>query len=307
MHVYQVRFGRPSIAGAALAAAIVLMSAPTHAEPIVGLIEGNRLISFDSATPGSAGAPVTVTGLGTGQTLLGIDLRPTTGMIYGLTSNGSIYTLNAGTGSATFVTAITGATLNGTTFGVDFNPVPDLAGLASFRITSDAGQNLRVNVNPGASLGLAAVDGMLNGAATGLSASAYENNDIDSSTGTTLYGISGGTVFEQSPANAGTLIVTGSMGFTTGAFTGLDVSSTGASFASLTAPNALSSSFYSIDLDNGPATLIGSFGFFGGAGSRVIDITAVTAPIPEPETYALMLMGLVGVSWVARRRRAVTN
>jgi hypothetical protein len=29
----------------------------------------------------------------------------------------------------------------------------------------------------------------------------------------------------------------------------------------------------------------------------------VTGPIPEPQTYALMLAGLLGVGWVARRRR----
>jgi len=28
-----------------------------------------------------------------------------------------------------------------------------------------------------------------------------------------------------------------------------------------------------------------------------------TAPIPEPETYALLLAGLGAVGWVARRRR----
>lgn len=298
------KFNRAVLAGTAVAAAAFALSAPAQAEQIVGLIEGNRLIRFDSATPGTTSAPVAVTGLGAGQTLVGIDLRPTTGLIYGLASNGAIYTLNATTGAATLVTTISGAVLNGSTFGVDFNPVPDLAGLASFRITSDTGQNLRVNVNPGASLGVAAVDSMLNGAGTSLSASAYDNNDINPATGTTLYGIFGNTIFKQNPANAGTLIEPRSLGVTTGAFTGFDVSASGASFASLTAPDALTSSFYSINLVTGPASLIGAFAAFGGVGSRVVDITAAMAPIPEPETYALMLVGLAGVAFVARRRRA---
>ena len=35
------------------------------------------------------------------------------------------------------------------------------------------------------------------------------------------------------------------------------------------------------------------------------DIAGYTAPIPEPETYALMLAGLGVVAWVSRKRRAL--
>lgn len=34
-----------------------------------------------------------------------------------------------------------------------------------------------------------------------------------------------------------------------------------------------------------------------------VNISPITAPVPEPETYALMLAGLGLVGWVARRRR----
>jgi hypothetical protein len=36
----------------------------------------------------------------------------------------------------------------------------------------------------------------------------------------------------------------------------------------------------------------------------VAAINSVTAPVPEPETYALMLLGLAGVATAARRRQA---
>lgn len=34
-----------------------------------------------------------------------------------------------------------------------------------------------------------------------------------------------------------------------------------------------------------------------------VNVGSITAPVPEPETYALMLAGLGMVAWVARRRR----
>jgi hypothetical protein len=44
--------------------------------------------------------------------------------------------------------------------------------------------------------------------------------------------------------------------------------------------------------------------WFAGA-VRIDDVNlAVAAPIPEPGTYALMLLGLAGIGAVARRRRA---
>ncbi len=64
--------------------------------------------------------------------------------------------------------------LSGTTFGVDFNPAAD-----RLRIVSDAGQNLRHNVNPN---GVTLADGTLNYTAgtpaSGIVAAAYTNNDL---------------------------------------------------------------------------------------------------------------------------------
>ena len=55
----------------------------------------------------------------------------------------------------------------------------------------------------------------------------------------------------------------------------------------------------SFDSDN---LFINFAGFSYTAGTQlVLDITA-TAPVPEPETHALMLLGLGAVGWAARRR-----
>lgn len=43
-------------------------------------------------------------------------------------------------------------------------------------------------------------------------------------------------------------------------------------------------------------------GYWGGAYSGALSVSPATAPVPEPETYALMLAGLGLVAWISRRR-----
>lgn len=279
--------------------ALLGVAGAASAEQIIGLTTGNALVSFDSATPGTSSAAVGITGLAAGESILGIDLRPATGTIFGLSSAGNLYTLNAGSGSATFVASLKAdpadatnpyTALSGSAFGVDFNPVVD-----RLRIVSSTGQNLRVNVANGNTT----TDGTLNGATTNAVAAAYTNNDNDpATTTTTLFDISGATdtLYIQAPPNDGTLAAVGSgLGVNTTDVAGFDISgSTGAAFASLTNANG-ASSLYSINLASGGATLIGA------TSTSLRDMT-VAAPIPEPETYALMLVGLAAVGFAARRR-----
>lgn len=293
---------RNSLVRVAVSAALVASMAPAQAELMIGLTT-NALVFFDSATPGSASAPILITGLAAGSTLIGFDVRPTTGVPYAVANDGTIYALNGATGAATMVGVLAGGIPGGSGVGIDFNPVPDLAGAASLRITTTA-SNLRFNVNPG-SIGTT-VDGNINGATTFLDGLAYTNNDRDPATGTMLFGIGGGNLYQVTTPNAGTTVLIGALGFASSiGATGFDVSGlTGASYASLTNPASGLSSFYTINLATGAATLVGGFG--AGVG-LVRDITAFAqAPvvaIPEPETYAMMLLGLAGIGWAARRRR----
>ena len=102
---------------------------------------GNDLARFDSGATGVV-TSVPVSGLQGGETLVGIDVRPANQLLYGLGSSSRLYTINPLTGVATQVGAAGAFTLNGTSFGVDFNPVPD-----RLRVISNTGQNLRLDPN----------------------------------------------------------------------------------------------------------------------------------------------------------------
>ena len=87
----------------------------------------------------------TITGLADGESLIGVDFRPSNGLLYGVgrigadpASLGQLYTIDVDSGLATAVGSRL-IPLNGNGLGVDFNPVPDL-----LRIVSDLGQNIRV-------------------------------------------------------------------------------------------------------------------------------------------------------------------
>src|SRR6187200_3326252 len=139
-----------------------------RAELMTGVTTTNVLEAFDSATPGTIIVAVGVTGLQTGETLLGIDFRPANFALYGLGSTSRLYTINTTTGAATQVGSAGAFTLSGTAFGFDFNPTVD-----RIRVVGNTGQNLRLNPNDGT---LAATDTSLNGAATGAVGAAYLYN-----------------------------------------------------------------------------------------------------------------------------------
>jgi hypothetical protein len=286
----------------------LLAAAPAHAVALLGLTTNNALSSFDSAAPANGSTLVGITGLeGTGQRIVGIDLRPTTGIVYGISSDSKLYTLNAVTGVASKVADLSMA-LSGTAFGIDFNPVADLAGAASLRITSDNGTNFAVNVNSGAAGTVAAQTALtFGGASIGATAAAYSNNDVDPATGTTLYYLdtaSDGLYQTAAPAG-GVLTKVGNLGLNASAVNGFDIGSFGnLAFAALSVEGASSTALYSINLATGAATSLGAFGIAGSiVGAPQLAGLTVSA-IPEPQTYALMLAGLAAVGVVARRRTA---
>ncbi|HKC84598.1 MAG TPA: DUF4394 domain-containing protein [Blastocatellia bacterium] len=272
-------------------------NAQQTAGPIVyALTANNNLISFSATEPGTILNTVAITGLGQSETLVGIDFRPRNKQLYGVSSASRIYTINISTGAAAAVgTAAFTPALNGTAFGVDFNPVPD-----RFRVTSDADQNLRLNQNDGT---VAATDTTLTYPTGDANAGANPNlvgvgytNDFDGATSTTLYGIDsnldilvrqGSVGGAPDSPNNGRLTTIGPLGVNTTDQVGFDITAPNdMAFASLTPMGASSSSLYSINLNTGAATLIGVIG--GGALIRDIAIPITFIPSAQQAGFAVV-------------------
>lgn len=268
-----------------------------HALAVYGLTNSNSLVRFDSSTPGVISSTLAITGLNSGTSLLGIDFRPANGQLFGLSSDSRLYTIDTTTAAATLVGSAGAFVINGTSFGFDFNPVVD-----RIRVVSNADQNLRLNPN-GA---LAATDTPLSFAPGDVNANANPNvvgaaytNSFAGATTTTLYGIDSalGILVTQNPPNSGILNTIGSLGVSTSDNVGFDIFFFGnQAFASLTSVGGLSS-FYSINLATGAASLIGGIG----RGLLITDIAIVQ--VPEPATGALLALGLLGIALRVKRKR----
>ena len=199
-----------------LAVATACLAVPavgSAAERLVAVDEANRLVVFSSDTP-RAITRVRVTGLGAGERLLGLDVRPANGQLVAVSSSSRLYALDAGTGAATAIgQAPFSPAVSGGAFGFDFNPTVD-----RIRLTSDGRQNLRLHPDTGA---VAAVDGMLaygtsdagNGSVPQVVASAYTNS-VRGATTTQLYDIdvARDVLVLQNPPNNGTLVTVGPLG-----------------------------------------------------------------------------------------------
>ena len=232
---------------------------------VVGLTADQRLVCFDEEVPAFARDIGAITNLSGDTRIVGIDFRPATGDLYGLGNAGGIYTINVQTGEATFKAQL-GVALDGTNFDVDFNPTVD-----RLRIISDNGQNLRANVENGATtedldLVYPAPPPTPPTPGLGVTGAAYTNNDLDSTTATTLFDIDTmmDQVVIQSPPNNGSLAATGKLGIDVSGDVGFDIYSVIRAgktqdvrgFAALTTDRAR---FYRVNLLTGRVSYRGTF------------------------------------------------
>lgn len=269
---------------------LLLLPAVMCAAPIYLTNSQNQLLVIDSATPGTVGTPVAITGLQTGENVLGIDFRPANQQLYALGSSSRLYVINTSTGAATAVGSAGIFTLSGTSFGFDFNPTVD-----RIRVVSNTGQNLRLNPNDGT---ITATDSALNPGSPSIVAAAYTNSFSGAAT-TSLYGIDSATgqLYLQNPPNAGTLVPVGSLGVSTSSLAGFDIGFPGnIGYAALGSVGG-ASSLYTINLTTGAATLVGSIG----TGQSITGLAVQV--VPEPATFGFVGAGLAGAAVLRRYLR----
>jgi hypothetical protein len=285
---------RKSFVGAVFVG-VFSLAAQSQAHIFYGVTPGENLVTFDSTTPGVFNSFVSISGLQSGESLVGLDFRPNGGTLYAIGSTSRMYTINTMTGAATQVGIAGSFALNGSRFGVDFNPVPD-----RLRVTSNLDQNLRLNPSNGA---LGAIDGSLAyavgdtnfGTNPNVVASAYTNSFMGAAS-TTLYDIDSNLdiLVTQNPPNNGVLNTVGALGVDFSEVSDMDIYFDGQNYA-FASTNIVGgpSSFYSLNLQTGAATLVGQF-------SGTVNLIAAQ-PVPEPATMLALGAGALAL---LRRRKA---
>lgn len=245
---------------------------------VVGLTDDQRVVRFKADNPGKAQNAAHVSGLNGDAALIGIDYRVQNSLLYGVGDAGGVYTINPDNGFAAKVSQLSVA-LDGKSYDIDFNPAAN-----RLRVISDTGQSLRHNIDDpkGAPpVGTTAVDSTLTtppeeGTTLDVTAAAYTNNDLDATTGTTLYNLNTATdtLVTQSPANAGTLAASGQLTVDAGSNAGFDIYSAIRhystidlrAFATLQVHDRYA--LYEVNLFTGKATALGAFH----PGAVVVDI-----------------------------------
>lgn len=227
---------------------------PSWGPDLVAVTASNKLITFNHGAPGALESSVAISGLQAGDSVVGIDYRPSDNKLYGLGSSGELYLLDVRSGAATPKARLSTA-LSGSAFGLSFSPVD-----GRLRVVSDAGQNLSVDVDSGA----AQSDTAFDPAKVSAVAAAY-TTVANGPFATTLYVLnSKGAEIDSSIApSSGKLLAVGAIGSDIGKSAGFDIvgnESTGVAYAAAAAPDATASKLYLVKLSAGSAKSLGTIG-----------------------------------------------
>jgi len=237
-----------ALAGALVASLVVSHAA--SAASIIGLVDGKTLVWVDPTTRKVTGKAEIKGAAG----IVGIDVRPSDGLLYAVSQDGGIYTVDPKSGAATMKSKLSETLKSGVTVTVDFNPVAD-----RMRIITSEGVNLRVNVDDGKAI----VDGALKykdgdaqaGKVPNVIAGAYTNSSNPKPAATALYDIdAAGHLLTQAPPNDGILNTVGMLGIKLEGPVAFNIVAHGEDNAAwLVTGNTL----YAVDLKTGKATAAG--------------------------------------------------
>jgi hypothetical protein len=253
---------------------------PLRKETLLALTQDHQLIRFNAGQPGRVLDRKPLQGLPAGDSLVGIDFRIARGMLYGLSRQGLLFSIDTTSGRLTRIGSKPLAQpLDGQDFGFDFNPAADrirvVSGSVNLRLHPDTGEAVdgdaaTPGVQPDGRLSYASGD-VHAGRHADIVSAGYTYNKFDEKL-TTNFAIDRalGTLVRQgshegiqpvvSP-NTGQLSTIGSLGLgplTDASFDIADVSN--AAFAALRVGAAGPTRLYSVDLSSGRATVIGTVG-----------------------------------------------
>ena len=193
----------------AASTAVLLSGMAAQAAEVAALSGDNTISVVDTATKKVA---KTWNIQGMNGRVIGIDVRPADNLLYAVSVDGTVYTVDTATGKATMKVKLEKTLAAGTMATVDFNPVAD-----RLRLIGSDGMNLRANLEDGK----VTVDGELKFAETDMHkgekpnvvAGAYTNS-FKGTKETVLYDIDAtiGGLLKQAPPNDGVLSAVGKLG-----------------------------------------------------------------------------------------------
>lgn len=227
---------------------------PAQGQTIYAVDLANHFTLFHSASPGTVDRDLAITGLLTGDRIVGIDFRPVDGKLYGVGTDSRVYTVDTVTAVASPVGMTFTPALNGEHFGVVLDPATDRIRIQS----AESGQNLRLDPTTGQvtdeDAALVYAFGDPNEASTPAIAAAAVTTGAAGAT----YGIDWllDVFVVTSDPNNGFVTTVGSTGVVTAACAALDVGVDGVVYASMTIGGV--NTLYTMNVSTGAATLVGA-------------------------------------------------
>jgi len=248
--------------------AVGAASSSADAETIAGLRNSNYIVWIDTDKK----KPTGWVKLDAGASLIGIDVPPADGKLYGVTPDGAIVVVDHKTGKWEKKSQISESLPKGVTFTVDFNPVAD-----RLRILTSTGMSYRINVDDGKTT----VDDSLKYAETDankgkkprVTAGAYSNSFAGTKE-TALYDIdaANNTFLRQAPPNDGTLNTLGKLGTKVNGEIAFDILADGK--GGNTGWLLMGGTLYTVDIATGATKSVGKI---GGLTGKVSDIAVLPA------------------------------
>lgn len=260
------------------------------------LTNNNTIAYFNATNLVTPTSTLSITALPAAEQIVSIDYRPATGQLYALGSSSRLYFINEESGAATALgTAAFSPAISGENASIDFNPTVD-----RIRLVTASGQNLRLHPELGT---VVATDGEINGGNNPEIGAVAYTNSVAGASSTTLYDIdfSENKLYKQTPPNDGGLELVGDLTVDFEGPGNFDINPDNSLALAVTLDGAVSS-LYTIDLSNGKAIKVGTFG------SSVIGIAFKTNPVAfattadnqlyrfnptSPQSNPVALMGLL--------------